>query len=267
MMENQDSKKGNSRVLAGLFLLGVGVVLFMRQFGIPMPYWLFQWPMILIIIGLFIGIRHNFRGPAGFILIIIGGFFLTDSIDPDYSLKKYTGPFIVIAIGLGLIIRPRRNRNRNFYDPSGYWKNDPEKKNYNPPPYTEPSQGKNFFQDDYIDSVSIFGSIRKVVVSKDFKGGDMVAIFGGNEIDFSQADITGRVVLDVTQIMGGTKLILPSNWDVKSEMVAFFGGIEDKRRPSSSVSTVMGGEQIKSPEKVLLLQGTSIFGGIEIRNY
>ncbi len=257
-MENQDYKRGNSRVLAGLFLLGIGAVLFIRQFGFPMPYWLFQWPVILIVIGLFIGIRHNFRGPGWLILIIIGSVFLGDMINPAYSLRKFTAPAIVIGIGLVMILRPRKSRNRNYYDPSGYWKNNLDPKISPLEPQPDENRHTNYSKENYIDSVSVFGNVRKVVVSKDFKGGEMVALLGGNEIDLSQADITGRIVLDVTVILGGTKLILPSHWDVKSEMVAFFGGIEDKRQLSSTTS---------NPDKVLLLKGTSVFGGIEIRNY
>jgi hypothetical protein len=58
--------------------------------------------------------------------------------------------------------------------------------------------------------------------------------------------------------LGGTKLLLPTHWDIKSEMVAFFGGIEDKRQLVSGST---------DPQKVLVLKGTSICGGIEIRNF
>jgi hypothetical protein len=51
---------------------------------------------------------------------------------------------------------------------------------------------------------------------------------------------------------------VPSDWDVKSDIVAIFGGIEDKRS-LENVSI--------NPSKVLLLKGTSIFAGIEIRNF
>ncbi|MBM3416907.1 MAG: hypothetical protein FJY20_10820 [Bacteroidetes bacterium] len=52
------------------------------------------------------------------------------------------------------------------------------------------------------------------MLSKDFKGGDIVNIFGGTEFNLSQADIKGRVTLEVTTIFGGTKLIVPSHWEV-----------------------------------------------------
>jgi predicted membrane protein len=111
---------------------------------------------------------------------------------------------------------------------------------------------------DFIDSTSIFGGTKKVILSKNFKGGDITCFMGGAELDLSQADIKSPVVLDVTQIFGGTKIIVPPTWDVKSEVAAVFGGIEDKRR-------ILTGNL--NPDKVVILRGTSIFGGIEIKSY
>jgi hypothetical protein len=72
-----------------------------------------------------------------------------------------------------------------------------------------------------------------------------------------QSDIHGRVHLEVVQVFGGTKIIVPANWSVHSEMVAIFGGIEDKRPPQLNAA----------PDKVLVIQGTSIFGGIDIKSF
>jgi predicted membrane protein len=64
-------------------------------------------------------------------------------------------------------------------------------------------------------------------------------------------------MLDITQIMGGTKLIVPPHWEIRSQLTSVFGNIEDKRQQ----------ERIANPDKVLIIDGTSVFGGIEIRNY
>ena len=96
-----------------------------------------------------------------------------------------------------------------------------------------------------------------MILSKEFKGGDIVNIFGGAEIDLTQADIKGKAVLDLVQIFGGTKIIIPSDWQVQSKMVALFGGIEDKRNPALP----------KNPDKILVIDGTSIFAGIDILSY
>ena len=85
------------------------------------------------------------------------------------------------------------------------------------------------YGDDYIDAVSVFGGVKKTILSKDFKGGDIVNIFGGAEMDLTQADINGRVILDITQIFGGTKIVVPSHWQVVSDIAAVFAGVDDKR--------------------------------------
>lgn len=113
--------------------------------------------------------------------------------------------------------------------------------------------------DDVIDSTCIFSGSKKVILSKNFKGGDIVNIFGGSEIDFMQADINGTAVLEVTAIFGGATLIVPSNWSIKSEAVTIFGGISDKRKFAALTEA--------SNSKTLVLKGTMIFGGMEIKSY
>lgn len=266
-MEDQNYKRGNNRIWGGLFLLAVGSALLLERAGFPFPSWLFKWPVILIITGIFFGLKTNFRGPAWAIMLVIGSVFLIESIEPSYALRRYTMPLIIIAVGLVVIFRPKKYRFGDFSqcrdNPQKRFNQHPEITPSDPmlpdplPGEQIPASGK-LSKQDYIDSVAIFGGIRKVIVSKNFKGGDVVAVFGGNEIDLSQADINGQAVLEVTQIIGGTKLILPSHWNVRSEMVAFFGGIEDKRQIPSGVT---------HHEKILVLRGNSIFGGIDIRNY
>jgi hypothetical protein len=112
--------------------------------------------------------------------------------------------------------------------------------------------------EDMLDSVSIFGGVKKVVTSKNFKGGDIVCFMGGAEINLSQADIQGPATIELFQAFGGTKLVVPPHWEVKSEAIAIFAGIEDKRPPQPGVF---------DPTKVLILKGTTIFGGIEIKSY
>ena len=254
-MENRRLKKENGRVWTGIILLGIGAVLLLSRMGFPFPKWLFEWPVILILVGLFVGVRNRFHNPAWIVLVLIGSFFLIDNIEPDFRLSRFTWPIIIIALGIGFLIRPRHSR---YPEPLYPMQGEPvsDQKSYTVPEIRLGQENKT--QDEYLDAVAIFGATRKIIVSKTFKGGDLVSLFGGHEVDLRQADIQGKVVLDVTQIFGGTKLLLPSSWNVKSEMVALMGGIEDKRQMASVTI---------DPEKVLILKGTSIFGGIDIRNY
>jgi hypothetical protein len=112
-------------------------------------------------------------------------------------------------------------------------------------------------QDTELDIVSIFAGIKKRIMSKQFQGGDIVCVFGGAELNLTNADFISPVALDVTMVFGGTKLIIPANWEVRSEVTAIFGGVDDKRpQPTSSI-----------PEKTIILKGTLMFGGIEVNSF
>ena len=110
--DNPDFNPGRNkgRVWGGLFLLFIGAVFFLREADyFFFPHWLFSWPMILIAVGIYIGIKHHFRGGRWLIPIIIGGVFLIDRLDIGLDLHRFIFPIIVISIGLAMIFRPKRN--------------------------------------------------------------------------------------------------------------------------------------------------------------
>jgi predicted membrane protein len=234
-----------SSILTGVFILIIGLAALLKTTYEGFPDWVFSWQMLLIAFGVFIGVRHNFRGGAWLVLLVVGGVFLAREIYPEMSFRRIW-PFVLIAVGLFIILRPRRG-----------WKWNASKR-------TEGASDSFFTEDvdyskeDFVDSTSIFGGAKKIIISKNFKGGDLVNIFGGTELDLSQADFTGVAVIELTTIFGGTKLLVPSNWSVKSEAVTIFGGIEDKRR----MQTIT-----EATEKTLYIRGTVIFGGIEIKSF
>ena len=235
----------NNNVLTGAFILLIGVVALMKAVMVDFPDWVFSWQMMLVAFGVFIGIRHHFRGGAWLVLLLVGGIFLLRDIFPDFSFKLIW-PTVLIVVGAFIIMRPRRR-----------WKWDGTKR-------TEGtsdsffSEDTDYSKDDFVDSTSIFGGAKKIIISKNFKGGDLVNIFGGTELDLSQADFTGVAVIELTTIFGGTKLLVPSNWSIKSEAVTIFGGIEDKRRMQTMT---------EAPDKSLVIRGTVIFGGIDIKSF
>jgi predicted membrane protein len=222
----------------GVFILLVGVLLLLNRLGYNIPEWIFTWKVFLIALGLFIGIINRFRDGAWAILMIIGGAFLLN--DLGVHITRYLLPGVFIVLGTLFIFSRAFKKRRMIRD------------------HDDITILEMSSQDDFLDSTSIFGGYKKNVFSKNFKGGDLTAIFGGNEINLTNADFNGVARIDVVQIFGGTKLILPANWTVKTEMVSIFGGLDDKR----GLATV---EQTK--EKVLIIDGVSIFGGIEIKNF
>jgi len=232
----------HSRVWTGIFILLIGLAALLKA-SIPyFPDWVFSWQMLLIALGMFIGVRHNFRGVAWFILVLIGGVFLLSDIYPEFTFRRYMWPVALIAVGVFIIMRPRNRWN---------WRDKKTEEGADP-------LNEEYSKENYVESTSIFGGAKKIIISKNFKGGDLVNIFGGTELDLSQADFTGTAVIELTTIFGGTKLLVPSNWSVKSEAVTIFGGIEDKRRMQTVTEPI---------EKTLLIRGTVIFGGIDIKSF
>lgn len=261
--ERMEHRSRYGHIWTGVFILLIGVAALIKTSVTDLPDWLFSWQTFLIALGLFIGFKHGFRTPSWFILIIIGSVFLVRDIYPDLTIRPYIWPAALIAVGTYLILKPRRCR------PAGQ-KNEDQKKsagNSDSGPtivadvnfgWTESYENQKDFKEDFVDSTSFFGGAKKNIISKNFKGGDLVSIFGGTELDLTRADFTGTATLELTTIFGGTKLIVPSNWTIKSEAVTIFGGMEDKR----NMQTVTD-----NPEKILILKGLVIFGGTEIKSF
>ena len=245
----------NGRRWVGLFLLIVGALFLARESGVLFPRWLFTWPMILIGFGLLSGIRHQFRGIGWMLPILIGSIFLIDKMLPELRIKPYLWPAILIVIGLFFIFRPKRHH----WHAGGQGMELGEGDATDPASTTGPRSWQEATTDraDMIDATAIFGGIKKNVMSKNFKGGDITTFMGGAEINLLQADCHGRIMIDCFNMFGGTKLIVPADWEVQSGLMTIFGGIEDKRPPATQAN----------PTKVLYLDGTCIFGGVEIKSF
>lgn len=248
---NIGSEGRRGSIFMGIFLVGVGVVALLKSMMIPMPVWLYTWQMLLIALGFFIGLSHGFRRGGWFIPMLVGGIFLADEYFLQHQLRHHIWPVVLIVLGFLFMIKSRRRQHcRNRWmekkRAAEAWRDRMRQ------------ETEDYNKDNYIDSTSFFSNTKKNILSKDFKGGDIVNILGGTELNLSQADINGKVVLEVTAIFGGAKLVVPSNWIVKAELTSIFGGIQDKR---PLVPTV------ENPDKVLLLKGTVLFGGIEINSF
>jgi predicted membrane protein len=243
--------------------------------GFLFPNWLISWPMLLIVIGLYQGAKHDFKKPTAIILIVIGTAFLANDIIPGLHVWRIFWPVMIISLGLWMIMGKRHQWDHKSFDKlkggNPFDKHDftnPFDPNYKPDPNFDPTGPTADFTntsgippytgDDHIDTVSVFGGVKRTILSKTFKGGEIVNIFGGTDLDLTQADINGRVEIEIVQLFGGIKLIIPPHWQVTSDVAAVFSSVDDKRR---SMGTPL------SPDKVLVIKGVSIFAGVDIRSF
>lgn len=252
-MENEAIQKpgriradNNNNKWGGVVLIIIGVVFLLQR--IPQtsgwfPDWFFTWPVLLIGIGIFTGVKSGFKNLAWLILILIGGYSLLhhNNLIGD-NLRPYALPLGLIL--LGAFVMMKKNKRCT---------NHPRFKRWQPGDTSTID-----ISEDILNVNSTFGSVEKNVFSKNFKGGNISCIFGGGQINFAHADFEGIAVLDVSIIFGGMDIVLPANWNLKNEISVVFGGIEDKRRVLPN-----GGETAKT----LILKGNIMFGGIEIKSY
>lgn len=242
------STKKSTEKWIGLTVLAVGVIILLRNLDLPLPDFLFSWPMILIVVGFIVAIKEEFKGVNWIILMGLGAFFLALKIVPDWNLRNFIAPAILIAIGLSFLFRRSKVTIGNQQD---------ENIAAEPASYsTDSFSTASVQEEDVIDAAVVFGAVKKNVYSKNFKGGESVAVFGGSEINLTHADFTGTVKLEVVNVFGGTTLFVPAHWQIRSEVVAIFGAIEDKRQRPAGVST----------DKILVIEGFVMFGGIDIKS-
>lgn len=262
----KDCSKNNS-VWSGLILLLIGLVFFLRNMDIYIPHWVLSWHTLLIVIGLLVGYKRGFNGAGWLIMVLVGSFFtLKDILDFDFSRHFFAIAFI--GVGLFLILKPKgKGFNREKWQKKEAYFNkdftfteteDVSSETAEAKEEKKEKKGKWVDENDIIDSVTVFGGTDQTVYSKNFKGGDLVAVFGGCNVNLTQADFEGVIVLEVVAIFGGIKIILPPGWIVKSEVTAIFGGSEDKRGP-----VIIAGDE----GKIVKITGVVLFGGIEIRNF
>jgi predicted membrane protein len=227
------------RMALGILLLGFGALILVRSLGIMTPQMediIFSWQMFLIALGvLFISKPDN--RISGVVLILVGGFFmLNEFADLPFNAKQLFWASLFILIGIMILFR-------------GTW---------HPFHFHERHQ----FEEgslDYIDEMNVFGGSEKRIITKNFKGGKITNIFGGSTLDFSEASLAeGQNVIDVVTIFGGFKFIIPHDWTIKLEVTSIMGGVSDKRTHVN---------ESPDPAKMLIIRGSAIFGGGEIKNY
>jgi len=226
-----NKRNGFSQIFWGLAIIIVGVLFLAQNLGYleSFPFWNYL-PALLIILGLyqlFVNRFHAWVGPV--IIILVGSFLLmaTLNIITWSTFGTMIWPTILILIGLSIIFRRSSNDKEFSVDSESQF---------------------NIF--------AAFSGQKRKITSTDFKAGEATAMFGGIELDLREARILNPPArLQTTALFGGVEIIVPSDWDVRMDVVALFGGADDKRKDLVSSKT--------TPD--LIVSGTAMFGGLEIK--
>jgi predicted membrane protein len=229
----QCSHSKNSRVALGALIVLIGGLILAKRLGLV--FFSFPvWPLVVLSIGIYSGVKHNFRNLSSWVLITLGILFLI----PKFMIlgvpsKHLVAPVLLIMLGLYLIIRPARNFRRNHEFAPGA-------------------------TDDEVIHIDItFGERSSVVTSKNFKGGTISNMFSETKLNLMQADSPEPMVLDVKVSFGSLDILVPSHWDVEFQVANSFASVEDKR-----YLRVMAPED----KRTLVIKGSCTFGSVSIKS-
>jgi hypothetical protein len=114
-----------------------------------------------------------------------------------------------------------------------------------------PSRGDA--ESDEVALVAIFDGVALESRATPFKGGSMLAWFGGVAVDLRKAKLAPEARLSVHSLFGGIAVRVPPGWRVESKVHALGGGV--------AIDTPYT-DDAEAPR--LVLDGFALFGGIAV---
>lgn len=221
-------KDSLARIITGVVVLAFGAGALLDTFNV-IDFWPFigtWWPALVILAGIVVLINDKRQYILAIVLGLFGILVLMDNLEAiEVNIFQLFWPIIIIAIGISILV------NRT----------------------TLPKIAKT--QDS--DSINaVFSGTNTTNKSKDYKGGQVSAIFGGVELDLRDAIIKKEATLNVTTLCGGIDIRVPRNWRVQSNVFPILGGVENKAT----------GDQADNKSPLLIIAGTVALGGVEIKS-
>lgn len=240
-----------SRLVAFLLIL-VGALLFLDNLGfLPLGDIRAYWPLWIVIWGALI--MDNAKGAVGRVwasaLIFSGIILILGNLGILHVNGGIFAPVILIAFGVTLLIQPSQigawpRRLRAAAEARGFNECDSDR----------------FLGHKLRESI-VFSSINRRVETQQFDGGKLDVVFGSIDVDLRDAAISPRqrtARLVANAVFGGIEITVPRTWKVDMKSAAVFGGCDDRTVPPRPEP---GFEPV-----TLVVTGSAVFGGIEVRN-
>jgi hypothetical protein len=227
----KETQRITGRMVWGLVVLTLGVLWTLDNLGLIDASLVVQWwPLVPLAWGLLLvsGINGRRKTRAGWIWTAVGVFSLLRPLGLSRAGLFDFWPLILVGIGGSLVYRA--------------WKG-------------APSSGVRA-DGPRIDVSAILAGTQRKVVTDRFASADVNAVLAATTLDLRPAKLVdGRGEVDVYAMWGGIDLLVPREWRVVSEVTPILGVFQD---------TTAVPEEANAP--TLLIRGSVVMGGIEVRN-
>ena len=220
----------NQRRILGVFIVLIGSLFLLNSFDIGLNAWSIvgtYWPVVIIIIGLYNLIGSNGIRISGIIMIIIGSLFLLETT--GFSLFGLSAwdiifPLMIILVGAWLLI---------------------------------PKSGGQASSKHFVKQVAIFSGAEVACDSEEFKGADVMALFGGIDLDLrgTRVGADKPAKIEVVAAFGGVDIVVPEGARVKVTGIPLFGGWSNRCNKASEPG-----------EADYHINALVAFGGLEVKD-
>ena len=225
-------KFGN--ILWGLVFIIVGLIIGCNAMGITdINIFFTGWWTLFIIVPSFIGIFKDDNKTWDIIWLVIGIvlFLCTRDILSFAIIGKLIFPFILVMIGLSFIFKDTFRTKVN-----------------------EKIRKLNSERVDGEDFCATFSGIKSDFNGQEFKGANIDAIFGGVDIDLTQAVVTHDQIINASAIFGGIDIKIPSGVNIKIKSTPIFGGVSNKVKNDMNESL-----------PTIYINAFCLFGGVDVK--
>lgn len=212
-------------IICGIIIVLIGVLFL----GNSLSFWdinLFfaGWWTLFIIVPSLLGLFKKETVFASMFFLLIGILLLLacQNIINFSMILRISIPVLIIMIGLVFIFK----------------KNECSKKGTN---------------DNLPEYIGIFGGTENKVADN-FKGCSCITVFGGVDLDLSEATITEDIIIECVSVFGGIDIKVPDNVNIKISGAPIFGGVENRsfKKPDVNAFTIY-------------INYVCVFAGIELK--
>lgn len=196
--------KGN--LIWGILLIAIGIIIGLNSLGITNISLFFDgWWTLFIIIPNLVDIIKDPRKTSNYIWLAAGVVLLlcAQGILSFKIVGKLIFPSILVAIGLSLLLKDRVEAKVK-------------------------EKIKNLNKDGLEEYYATFSGQEINPKGDEFKGASLNAIFGGIDLNLTEAQIQKDTLINVTSVFGGVDIKVPANVNVKVQGASIFGGVDNK---------------------------------------